>query len=336
MSLSALDALRIGRRTQWQAAAFAGVVWALPASLAMVVIAQVAGWSGWWVLLVGAFVFGLVVVRRHTPEAVCVRAIDTGLKLDGAFELAVELECGRQVGARFQGAIQDRVRGALTAAGVRRATWEFAPRFLIASLMISSILVVALGVVRNLQPKTNVADVATHSVAPFDRVELLQALRRAREAGLEMTEEAPGAELVGQIEDDRANAESSLASDARAKELTDARGPNESRAPNAKGEWDSNESLSSDESPNDASVASSVAGPSGALTTVQSDSNALNPRTAPGQAAETGVSGANLATDGPSGVTPEPNAGKLSAPVVPAWWPKRHRAVVEAVLSASP
>ena len=345
MSWSALDALRLGRRTQLQATAFAGVVWAIPAGLAMVVVAQLLNLSAWWVLGVGGLVLAIVFVRRRQPESTCVHAIDAGLKLQGAFELAVELERGRQVGARFQHAIEARVRGALTVAGVRRATWEFAPRFLIASLMISSILVVALGVVRNLQPKANAVSVATQTWTPLDRVALLQEIRRAREAGL-VTERVPSdRNPLGLVEDDHAKADSSLAADDRANDPKTAgerddgsyaSTSSESLASSAKGAAEAEAGPWSDVSPGDASGASSVREPNGGPTAATGDSSALNPQAAPDQAAESAASAANLATDEPSGVTPEPNAGKLSAPVVPAWWPKRHRAVVEAVLRASP
>lgn len=60
----------------------------------------------------------------------------------------------------------------------------------------------------------------------------------------------------------------------------------------------------------------------------------LGPST-PANHAESAPDPQNLPSSGASGVTPGADGGKMVAPQVPAWWPRRHRAVVEAFYRTS-
>lgn len=299
--MKASDALRRGRTFDRASALAEGLVWSLPALTFGWAAAVHFGLAAWWALVPMAGVVALRLALGPFDEVRAIERIEREAGTDGAFELALEAERGRDLPARSAAAVAARLAADLDLASVRRAGLAFRGRFALQALAAASLGLVALGVARNLA------------------VEERLALR----ADVVFEGPAAPADLRATLEQRRAELEAQLA-EARLAEAQRAAAPAEAAQPDPASEPEGGEADSAQALPEPETAGSSESG--GAPLDEPADT-ASGTASSDGETAPSGANGAN-------GVTPGPDGGRMVPPNasdrVPAWWPRRQRALVEA------
>jgi len=192
-----------GRRAEQAAAAIVALAWAAPAWTFGWAGCEALGLSSAWALVPAVLVAAGVLRGRRFDERACVARLEAALATEGALELALESERGRDLPARSAAAVHARVEERADATTVRGVALAGAPRSALVGLAVATFGLIALGVVRNVKVMTRgpAADAgaiargpAAAELTPAERRALLEALREVREQDL--ADAAPAADAA--------------------------------------------------------------------------------------------------------------------------------------------
>ena len=338
--MKATAVLAEGRRTGRAAALIVAFAWAAPAFTFGWAVCEALGRSPAWALVPAGLAGALVLRARRFDERMCVARLESALGTEGALELALDHERGRELPARSAAAIAARVAERADRVAVRRVALVGAPRHALVGLAIATFGLIALGVVRNVQvmtrgPMSDANGVARTpgavELSPTERQALLEALREAREEGWVDAESAPE-EPDGPIDLVMASAEADPEPKAQAASKGAAEqdlGQGVAPGPGAQAD----DSVEAQALP---------------------DSLQMSPLGASGEGLGASPGTPDLPAGTANGVTPGPNGGRMVAPEAPApraglpvappaaaagapaWWPRHQRAVVDAFLGKAP
>ena len=143
-----------GRRAEQAAAAIVALAWAAPAWTFGWAGCEALGLSSAWALVPAVLVAAGVLRGRRFDERACVARLEAALATEGALELALESERGRDLPARSAAAVHARVEERADATTVRGVALAGAPRSALVGLAVATFGLIALGVVRNVKVMT--------------------------------------------------------------------------------------------------------------------------------------------------------------------------------------